>query len=118
MHLFKVITLLTFNLLIVGKNITIFTHGQDYLVRKACERSIFLFHRQLLFATLGKKKGVNQLCCYNLGIAKHLYTYNSEAHTRRRKHSLSTAEAYIRNWRFQVVHPSRSKHFLYPNVYL
>lgn len=52
----------------------------------------------------GKKKGVKQLCCYNLGIAKHLYTYNSDAHTLK---GVSIRFPLLKctnwSWRFQVV---------------
>jgi len=37
-----------------------------------------------------------------LGIAKHLYQYNNEAHTQRCKHSLSTVDWYFWIWRFQA----------------
>lgn len=69
------------HMMFVCKIIIILSCGQTKSVRKACEGLKIFSHRHFLFATPGKKKGVNQLCCYNLGIAKHLYTYNSEAHT-------------------------------------
>jgi hypothetical protein len=52
----------------------------------------YLFHRLFSFCDKGQKEGRESTLLPHLGIAKHLHHYNSEAHTRRCKHSLSTVE--------------------------
>ena len=74
------------------KSIKIILCGQIISVHKACESSIFLFHRQFSFRDKGQKERCETTLLSHLGIAKHLHHYNSEAHTRRCKHSLSTVE--------------------------
>ena len=89
--------------------------GQIKSVRKACESSIFLFHRHFFLRHLAKRK------VWIDSVATSRYRQTPVLKQQRSPHPKVQAFAFHCCWvLFEVGDfrgtPSRSKHFLYPNV--